>query len=369
VYWAYPQFAGWLMAALAFAGFAFWHWQRRRRGLRAFGLRASACGRDPVPAKLALRSLAVALAAVALLGPFWTEERLDIPTPPGRDVLVLLDVSRSMLAEDASPNRLEAARTYLREFAQHLQKSGANRIGLIAFADRPALLCPLTSDYAQFREELAEASLDSVRLRAEGPDGESGTQFRGALERAALASAHGGGDGKPSCTLLLVSDGGDQLDAAALEVARNLRGQGISLFALGVGDASRESPIPVRLRNGVTGQLRFEGQVVGVRLEETSLGQLAQETGGEYAPLTRTPAENLAGRITSQKGKQAARTVETRRPVLRFEWFLLPAVFLMLIDCLWRPGTAVETESAASGSPWLVRLIPQKPNMPIRKGA
>src|SRR5262249_13564460 len=108
--------------------------------------------------KAALFVAGALLLAVVLLGPQWGKTtQTDLPPTRGPDVIIILDVSRSMLAEDATPNRLERAKADIRDLTARLEKQGGYRVGLIVFADRAVQLCPLTTDYRCFHEELSRA--------------------------------------------------------------------------------------------------------------------------------------------------------------------------------------------------------------------
>src|SRR5262249_23707271 len=164
---------------------------RKRRALARLAV-ATASGplllvsRSAQAVKTVLFAVAAALLAVAAVGPQWG--RAEQPTQPatGRDVLFVLDVSRSMLAEDVQPSRLERARADLRDVAAALEKQGGYRVGLIAFADHASVLCPLTFDYRAFDEELRNVSLQSLRLRGDA-GGDQGTEIGTALRRVARA--------------------------------------------------------------------------------------------------------------------------------------------------------------------------------------
>src|SRR5438132_7294958 len=186
---AYPEWV-WLSALAAAAAVLMDVGRLRKR--RALGRLAIGPAMGPLllvsrsaqAMKTVFFAVAAALLAVAAVGPQWG--RTEQPTKPatGRDVLFVLDVSRSMLAEDVQPSRLERARADLRDVAAALEQQGGYRVGLIAFADHASILCPLTFDYRAFDEELRNASLDSLRLRGDSA-GNLGTQIGTALRRVA----------------------------------------------------------------------------------------------------------------------------------------------------------------------------------------
>jgi Ca-activated chloride channel family protein len=309
---------------------------RKRRALR----RLAAAGADP-PLVLARRgrqalkclllTAAALLLGVAVLGPQWGWTEVEAPPHRGRDVLVLLDVSRSMLAEDVAPNRLARARADLRDLSASLERAGGYRIGLIAFAERAAVLCPLTSDYRSFEEELAAASLDTLRLRGFG-EREDGTEIGLALERASQviddASA-------PYTDVLLVSDGGD-MDQGTLEAADTLARRGIPVHALGLGDPVTGALIPVRGANGRMTHLRYQGEVVRTRLEESVLRAVAGRTHGEYfaAGTGFLELDKAFGEVIAAKEGVERSEGRRRLGIHRFQWFVAPALVLLLLDWL-----------------------------------
>ncbi len=175
---------------------------------------------------------ALACLIVALMQPHWGQGPREVPRL-GRDVVVLLDVSYSMLAEDAAPNRLTRAKAAIRALAEAVQRDGGHRLALIGFAGRADVLCPLTRDYGLFLKRLEDASADGVARR--------GTSIGEALRQAVRAL----GELAPGyADLVLVSDGEDHA-GLALEAAAMLGGLGLRLHTAGVGDAERDVPIPV----------------------------------------------------------------------------------------------------------------------------
>jgi Ca-activated chloride channel family protein len=368
MHWIYPHQAWWLLAVAAFGVFAAWAVARKLRGLRVFrvaGMDASG-GRGRPLLKLGLRCAAVVLLGLAILGPSWGEQVIPTAPPPrGRDVLIVLDVSRSMLAEDVAPNRLDHAKAGLRLLAQRLERQGGYRIGLIAFADRAALLCPLTTDFRHFFQELNRITLETLRVRRDGPSAGDGTQFHLALTRALHAlpvSAE-----PASCDVLLVSDGGDELDESARAVVTAFAERKVPVHTVGIGDPARESPIPVKLPNGTRDYLRYQGEQVRVRLQEEPLVQIAKFTGGVYLPA-RTgplPLEPLLARWDAQAGRVLEVRGEIREPIHRFEWFLLPSILLLLLDNLV-PERGRSAGTGPRRSPWLVRLVYRPRRPPVR---
>jgi Ca-activated chloride channel family protein len=366
MHFAYPNLF-WLSAlAVVVAGLAALALWRKRRALRRLSAQGIAgpvllVSRPVQAVKAGLLAGAAVLLAVAVLGPQWgwTDEKAETQPARGRDVLVLLDVSNSMLAEDmtpvgdTAPSRLNRARADIRRLAKALEQRGGFRIGLIAFADRAVQLCPLTFDFRCFEEEVASASLGAVRFRGQAP-GEAGTDIASGLERAEKAIDK---DLAPYTDVLLFSDGGD-LEDGALDAADRLAKAGVPVHAIGLGDPVEEAPIPVKGPNGLRTLLKDDqGQVVRTRLEEELLRQIARRTRGHYLAVgtgsldvDRLIAEVLGTRPTRElkKGGQG------RMYVHRFQWFLAPALALLLLEMFFGDGRhkAVPSGSGAGYFSW-----------------
>jgi Ca-activated chloride channel family protein len=347
MHFAYPQGRGWLILALAVAALAATALVRKRRALRRLAGRGIhqpgvlvRPGRQLV--NCGLLWLAALLLGIALLGPQvgWIEQ--EIPPRSGRDVLIVLDVSRSMLAEDVAPNRLERAKADLRDLADALERIGGYRIGLIAFAERAAVLCPLTFDYRCFAEELSVASLASLRLRGRASWGD-GTQIGAALDRAAQAIDD---DNAAYTDVLLVSDG-DDMARETLKAADALARRGIAVNTLGLGDPDHGSLIPVRDGLGRLTYLRYRKELVYTHLQETVLRRIAERAHGRYFAVG-TGYLDLArefGELLADKENRARRPIQRERHgIQRFQWFVAPALSLLLLQWLLtetrRPGDA-----------------------------
>ncbi len=185
------------------------------------------------------------------------------------DIMVVLDVSRSMLAEDAAPSRLQRAKA---EVVDLLGKLKGQRVGLVAFAGRAQVLCPLTPDYGFFRVILDRTDTRSV--------GRGGTRIGEGLRIA--KDAFGGGSG--ARLVLLITDGEDQ-DSYPVEVARELKKANIRVVAIGFGD---ERGSEITLTDSHTGARSFlvdrSGQLVRSRLDGKTLREIALSTDGAYIP-------------------------------------------------------------------------------------
>lgn len=185
------------------------------------------------------------------------------------DIVVVLDVSRSMLAEDAAPNRLQRAKA---EIADLLARLKGHRVGLVAFAGRAQVLCPLTPDYGFFRMILDRTDPRSI--------GRGGTRIGDGLRMAKTAFAAGPG----ARLVLLITDGEDQ-DSFPLDAAQELKREGIRVVAIGFGD---ERGSEITLTDATTGARSLltnrQGELVRSRLDGKTLRDIALATQGAYIP-------------------------------------------------------------------------------------
>ena len=264
-------------------------------------------------ARIGLVALSLALGVLALMRPRTPGRTESVAGRSAADLMVVLDVSRSMLAEDAAPNRLGRAKA---EVAELLERLEGQRVGLIAFAGRAAVLCPLTPDHGFFRMVLRGADTRSVSR--------GGTRIGEALRKA--VEAYGPADG--ARLVLLITDGEDH-DSYPLEAAREAREAGIRVVAIGFGS---EAGSPITLVDPETGarhELRdSSGQVVRSRLDGELLRQIALETEGVYVPAG-TSALDLESIVETHLRplvKASSEPFTRRIPVERYRWFVLAAL-------------------------------------------
>jgi Ca-activated chloride channel homolog len=192
----------------------------------------------------------------------------------GVDCFVLLDVSRSMLAEDVAPNRLDRAKSDIRDL---LKKLGGDRVGLIVFAGKPVLKAPLTTDGGFFN-----LVLDDVNPRS-APRG--GTLIGDAI-RKALDSLPPPGDYDQ--IIVLLTDGEDQ-ESFPLEAAQEAAKRGVKIFTVGLGDSAEGARIPVRDASGRLEYVKDEGKEHWSKTDQSVLQKIASATGGAHVSAgTRT---------------------------------------------------------------------------------
>ncbi len=259
--------------------FLVWAFRARRRALEQFAgpplgdKLAASVNRVARRWKAVFLVVAVFFAILALAQPRWGFEWREVKHK-GVDVFVLLDVSKSMLAEDVRPNRLAQAKFAVEDLLNRLE---GDRIGLIAFAGTAFVQCPLTVDYEAFRLTLRDADPQII------PRG--GTVISAAIRTALKAFEAGEGRDR---AMVLITDG-EQTEGDALAAAEEAARTGVHIYAIGVGTAEGEL-IPVREKaspEGFRGKpvdflKDHEGKVVKSRLDEETLKQLALKTGGIY---------------------------------------------------------------------------------------
>lgn len=228
--------------------------------------------------KASIMVTAVTLLVLSLAGP-QIGTRLREIKREGIDLVIALDVSASMLAEDVAPNRLGRARNEIKRLLSELQ---GDRVGLVIFSGDAFIQCPLTTDYSAVRLFLDVANPDLLPT--------PGTDFSEALKMAVRAFEAPSPSIDPeairSKALLIVSDGENHV-AELDDLLATARDAGITLFAAGVGDVNG-APIPVYNASGQrTGYKRdLEGQIVYSRLEEAGLKAIS--TDGAYFQVART---------------------------------------------------------------------------------
>ena len=191
--------------------------------------------------KLFIRFLVLFFMTLALARPQSGEKKTNVKSE-GIELVILFDVSRSMLAEDIRPSRLQMAK---KEVMKLINQSGSNKVGIIAFAGSGILLSPMTSDKSAISMYLDSLSTDTVSTQ--------GTEFKSALLTAEDALKRGGTDKEESVVtqaIIVVSDGEDN-EPGALSVAEKLVEKGIHIFALGFG-TEEGAKIPVKDKYGNT---------------------------------------------------------------------------------------------------------------------
>jgi Ca-activated chloride channel homolog len=278
------------------------------------------------------------------LGYTWEESRRK-----GRDVLIAIDCSRSMLSTDLSPNRLTRAKLAAQDLIGML---GGDRVGLIAFAGTAFLQAPLTADYGAVLNALSELDTDII------PRG--GTDITAAIKAA--ADAFGKGESDNRC-LILMTDGED-LEEDAIKSAEEQNGT-IRIFTVGLGSTDG-SLIPLPGAHGDAEFVKDEnGEIVKSRLDEERLRKIAETTGGFYVHLLNGPAE-MKQIATEGLGKMNEKDIDvkmSRRPIERYQWPLAAGIALitgaMLIGERKRVARRSASVTAALTAAALALFLPQ----------
>ncbi|MBN1884157.1 MAG: VWA domain-containing protein [Candidatus Krumholzibacteriota bacterium] len=272
--------------------------------------------------KAALFILGVVFVVLALARPAWNPRPRTVERR-GRDIVFVLDVSRSMLAEDLAPNRLERARLAIRDMVDRLE---GDRVGLVAFAGSAVLRCPLTLDYGFFTMMLDDTDIYSV---ARG-----GTMIGDAI-RKALDEAFDDQEKKYK-DILLVTDGEDH-DSFPVEAAEEAGNRGIRLLAVGLGDEDTGRRIPVTGDDGKRTFLTHEGREVWSRLDAATLREMVNRTpGGRYLNVA-TGAIDLGDVYTKLIAGEEKREIESMTVKLyeeKYQIFLAVALFFLLAEML-----------------------------------
>lgn len=270
-------------------------------------------------ARALLQLAATAALVYALAGPRWGFQWEEVRRQ-GVDVVVALDLSRSMLAQDLPPDRLTAARRELRDLLGILQ---GDRLGLVVFAGSAFVQVPLTLDYHAL--ELFIDRLDPSLVPIGGSDLAAG--LRKAIEAFAPSDRAGR-------AVIFITDGEDH-SGALVKAAEEARDAGVHVFVVGLGDPAG-APIP----DGSGGFIEEDGRVVLSKLGEAELKEVAALTDGAYVRGTAGDLDLRSLYDDGIRGKLRAQELSSTRQKRweeRFQWPLAVAVILMVLEALLRP--------------------------------
>jgi Ca-activated chloride channel homolog len=329
-----------MIAALQFAD-SHWHWLTagvlvlcavlvwrsaavRRRQLAAFADASlisqllSAHSRASRIVKITLLILSLLLLGIALARPQYGVVEEEVARDRGEDVVFLLDLSKSMLATDVQPNRLQRAKLTILDFL-HRQKGG--RVGLVSFAGNAFLRVPLTADYDAFEESVTDASPED--LYVPGSD----------LARALIAGKNAFEKSDQRKVLVLFTDGED-LGELGVRTAKEFAKDGIVVFTVGVGTPSGGQVLVPGPAGQPISLMDDAGQPVVSKLDEETLRAIAEATGGNYHRLNRVSeasGEVLRGLKTTETAPGAK---ARRRGIDRYVWPLGVAILLLIVESL-----------------------------------
>jgi Ca-activated chloride channel family protein len=274
-----------------------------------------------IAARLGLVLLALLAAIGALMRPQVRGETETVTSvQASADVMFVLDTSRSMLAEDAPPNRLARAKA---EIAQLVGKLDRHRVGLVAFAGRAATMCPLTPDHAFFTTVLATVDTRSA--------GRGGTRVGEAIK----AAVRGFPTGHGAKLIVLITDGDDQ-DPYSEDAAKLAADAGIKVVAIGLGS---ETGSEITLTDPTTGaktKLMYDGKPVISKLDGDRLRNIALVTEGAYIPAG-TSAVDLESIMKTHVAPMVSAAVASAQRVIPAEryTYLVLASLILLFAALW----------------------------------
>lgn len=333
-----PAAAIWFIAAIGCVLLLGWltAWRRRAR----IRLADSALLPRIAPGLLAARSgLRASLlgASIVLLVPALMDLRggqsTDTVEQRSIDVMVVVDVSRSMLAEDATPNRLARAKQFASDLVEEV---GSDRVGLIEFAGVPAMRCPLTFNHRSFRTQL-EALSPQATIR--------GGSMLGDAIRLAATSLEDEQGGK---AIVVLTDGEDMQSEPVEAAAVAAKEHGIRVVTIGIGDAREGARIPV-YESGTRRYIVHEGQEVWSKMDPTLLKQIADAGEGYFVDAGTGQADmaQLAQLLSAGLTKEARERADVsgRQPL--FQVFVALALALLVAESLLLPRPqAVAIEEA-----------------------
>lgn len=325
----------WLLPLLL--GVAAYRFHKKDQALRAFAEKAllerinRSVSRVRQWWKAVLVFAGTGLMVLALARPAWSPKPAKVETT-GRDIVFVLDVSRSMLAEDLKPNRLDRAKLAMRDLVDQLE---GDRVALVAFAGTAVVKCPLTQDYGFFRLMLDDTGPESVSR--------GGTLIGDAL-RKTLDEVYSDRL-KRYKDIVLITDGEDQ-DSFPVEAAKEAGERGIRLIAIGLGDEKEGQRIPVVNEKGERMFLRHEGQEVWTRLDADTLRKMVDATpGGRYLNVA-TGTFDLGAiyrDLLADQEKRALESLKITRYEEKFQIFLGAAIVLLLVEVVVSERQRAET--------------------------
>ncbi|WP_299015543.1 VWA domain-containing protein [uncultured Polaribacter sp.] len=267
--------------------------------------------------KLVFLLLGIAFLVIGLTNPKMGT-KLKTVKREGVDVVFALDVSKSMLAEDIAPNRLEKSKQIISKIINRL---GSDRVGIIVYAGNSYPLLPITTDHGAANMFLANANPDMVSSQ--------GTDINGALE---LAKTFYNNDEQTNRFLIIISDGEDHQEETK-QVAQNLANEGVKIYTVGVG-TERGGPIPMRLNGNRIGYKKDnKGETVITQRKPEILQGIADAADGNYLDgnVTENPVKEIA-EIIANAEKNEFETKQFSDYKDQFQWFVAIGLVFLLID-------------------------------------
>ncbi len=315
--WGHPLLLALLAGVVLLAGLAAWWARRIRRAQAGLGsgvedlMRSVGRRRERLRAVLLWSGLAMGV--IALASPRWGSGE-QTRTASGADVLIVLDCSRSMLANDLYPDRMQAAR---RKALDLLRVAPELRLALMPFAALPVLRCPLTGDHQALGEMLADCSPELFPAEA----GYQGTAIGAAVQEGLGVL---GREVERGQAILVMSDGSDDDTEAVKKAAEAAKAAGVPVYGLFLGDSERKV------------SLLIDGRNEEMAADRTTLDTLATATGAICVNAVTTDqdvhalADHLVRTVAQRPWEERQHIVASER----FRWFLLPAIVLLAAGAL-----------------------------------
>lgn len=245
--------------------------------------------------------------------------KLETVKREGVDIVFAIDVSKSMLAEDIAPNRLEKSKRLVSEIINQL---ASDRIGIIAYAGQATPQLPITTDYGVAKMFLQYLNTDLLSSMGTAID-----------EAIKLATTYYDDEDQTNKVLFIVSDGEDHSEGLAIDAVDLAVEQGIRIFTIGVGK-EKGAPIPIK-RNGITQELKKDnqGEVVITKLNKEILTEIAEKGNGEYIDGSNTDeAVEKIKEALNQMDKMEFEAKQFADYKDQFQWFLGAGLFFLFLD-------------------------------------
>jgi len=333
---AYPEHLVYLFLLIPLAGLIVFFLRQRFKSLQLLGESelthqlALSLNRTKVIWKAVLIFLAVASILVAYAAP-QVGSRLKEVKRKGIEVVIALDVSNSMLANDVKPSRLEKSKYTIANF---LQRLGNDRVGLIVFAGQSFVQCPITSDKSALMLFMDIVSTDAIPTQ--------GTSFSSAIRESILAlerieeGAEAEQKNRVRNKVILIFSDGEDHEAGIDEVLNEAASKNIRIYTVGVGSA-QPTPIPVLDKYGNRTDFKRDGNgsVVTTRLQESLLRKIAEKTKGNYYRIAPQGSDfELIADDINKLEKQELSAKEVLDYDDKFQYFIGLALILLVIESL-----------------------------------
>ncbi len=323
---AFPNFLYLLLLVPIFIVFFIYAFRQKRRAMALFGnlslveKLSSSVSRKRQITKEAFLITGVLFLVLTLARPQYGTKMRTVKRE-GQDIIIAVDVSLSMMAEDIKPNRLEKAK---HEISSLMDKLQGDRVGIIAFAGKAFVQCPLTLDYGAAKMFLDAIEPDIIPV--------PGTAVGEAIQKAMNSFVE---KERKHKILILITDGEDHV-GKSVEMAKAAAKEGVVIYTLGIG-SSQGVPIPLTDAKGNRRGFKKDGngEVVMTKLDELTLEKIAMETGGKYyrASSGEVELDKIYDDISKMEKKSLA-SKQFAQFEDRFQWFLGIGLFILVLEVI-----------------------------------